>query len=229
MMSNRLVDVKQDPKTQLSWLARATRYDTLLPLRPLLASDPLRLSSKVLDHVHLRLAPLRRQRAGVHTAGFTPRPEQRRGIVLRGAGDVFRQEASGAGAQHSERTRCRLCTPPGQAGAAPGRRRLGAEGTGRSHLPAERRQGRQGHAGRCDWQGLPKGWCAGLPLSFLSRQFEPPKRTTHAGVRIKFDCKNGRCGTCQVRINGRSAAKVCQGAKIPGGATKRITLTVDNL
>ena len=49
-----------------------------------------------------------------------------------------------------------------------------------------------------------------------------------AGVRIKFDCKNGRCGTCQVRINGRSAAKVCQGAKVPGGATRKITLTLDN-
>ena len=33
---------------------------------------------------------------------------------------------------------------------------------------------------------------------------------------------------CQVRINGRSAAKVCQGAKVPGGATRKITLTLDN-
>ena len=38
-----------------------------------------------------------------------------------------------------------------------------------------------------------------------------------AGVKIKFDCKNGRCATCQVSINGRSKAKVCQGAKVPGG------------
>merc|ERR1712194_196197 len=49
-----------------------------------------------------------------------------------------------------------------------------------------------------------------------------------AGVKIKFDCKNGRCATCQVSINGRSKAKVCQGAKVPGGATKKITITLDN-
>ena len=79
-----------------------------------------------------------------------------------------------------------------------------------------------------------------------------------AGVRVKFDCKNGRCGTCQVRINGRSVVKVCQGATVPGGgdechfkpgidayaarrflcvhplsvrlaATKKITITLDNV
>lgn len=49
-----------------------------------------------------------------------------------------------------------------------------------------------------------------------------------AGVRIKFDCKNGRCGTCTVRLNGRAAAKICQGAKIPGGATKSLSITLDN-
>lgn len=40
--------------------------------------------------------------------------------------------------------------------------------------------------------------------------------------------QNGRCGTCQVRLNGRAAAKVCQGAVIPGGATRKLTLTLDN-
>jgi len=40
--------------------------------------------------------------------------------------------------------------------------------------------------------------------------------------------QNGRCGTCQVRLNGRSAAKVCQGAKIPGGATRKLKITLDN-
>lgn len=49
-----------------------------------------------------------------------------------------------------------------------------------------------------------------------------------AGLRVKFDCKNGRCGTCQVRLNGRAAAKVCQGAKIPGGATRKLKITLDN-
>ena len=55
------------------------------------------------------------------------------------------------------------------------------------------------------------------------------KVAQRAGIRIKFDCKNGRCGTCQVRLNGRAAAKVCQGAVIPGGATRKVKLTVDNL
>jgi hypothetical protein len=45
-----------------------------------------------------------------------------------------------------------------------------------------------------------------------------------AGMRVKFDCKNGRCGTCQVRLNGRAAAKICQGAKVPGGATRKLTV-----
>mgnify|MGYP001184491737 FL=1 len=42
-----------------------------------------------------------------------------------------------------------------------------------------------------------------------------------AGIKVKFDCKNGRCGTCEVSINGRSKAKVCQGAKVPGGGDGR--------
>ena len=50
-----------------------------------------------------------------------------------------------------------------------------------------------------------------------------------AGVRVKFDCKNGRCGTCQVSINGRSKAKVCQGAVVPGGATRKIKITLDSM
>ena len=49
-----------------------------------------------------------------------------------------------------------------------------------------------------------------------------------AGLRVKFDCKNGRCATCQVRLNGRAAAKICQGATVPGGATKRLSITLDN-
>jgi len=49
-----------------------------------------------------------------------------------------------------------------------------------------------------------------------------------AGVRVKFDCKNGRCGTCQVRLNGRAALKVCQGGTIPGGATKKLSIVLDN-
>ena len=52
------------------------------------------------------------------------------------------------------------------------------------------------------------------------------KVCSKAGVRIKFDCKNGRCGTCQVRLNGRSAAKICQGATVPGGATKKLAITL---
>lgn len=59
----------------------------------------------------------------------------------------------------------------------------------------------------------------GEPIAAVARR---------AGVKIKFDCKNGRCATCQVRLNGRSAAKVCQGAKVPGGATRKLTITLDN-
>jgi hypothetical protein len=49
-----------------------------------------------------------------------------------------------------------------------------------------------------------------------------------AGMRVKYDCKNGRCATCQVRLNGRSAVKVCQGATVPGGATRKLKVTLDN-
>jgi len=63
----------------------------------------------------------------------------------------------------------------------------------------------------------------------IAKQGEPiAKVASRAGLRIKFDCKNGRCGTCQVRLNGRAAAKVCQGAKIPGGATRKLKITLDN-
>ena len=55
------------------------------------------------------------------------------------------------------------------------------------------------------------------------------KVAARAGLRVKFDCKNGRCGTCQVRLNGRAAAKVCQGAVVPSGATRRLSVTLDNL
>ena len=78
--------------------------------------------------------------------------------------------------------------------------------------------------------------------------------------------QNGRCATCQVRLNGRSAVKVCQGPtvrlqplcndargaqlprararapdrrltvsvvllhpQIPGGATRKLKITLDNL
>merc|ERR1719478_955880 len=62
-----------------------------------------------------------------------------------------------------------------------------------------------------------------------AKQGEPlGKVVGRSGLRIKFDCKNGRCGTCQVRLNGRSAAKVCQGATIPGGATRKLSITLDN-
>lgn len=40
------------------------------------------------------------------------------------------------------------------------------------------------------------------------------KVVSRGGLRVKFDCKNGRCGTCQVRLNGRSAVKVCQGGVV---------------
>jgi len=54
------------------------------------------------------------------------------------------------------------------------------------------------------------------------------KVAQRAGLRIKYDCKNGRCATCQVRLNGRATEKVCQGAKIPGGATRKLSITLDN-
>ena len=59
----------------------------------------------------------------------------------------------------------------------------------------------------------------------MAKQGEPlGKVISRGGLRIKFDCKNGRCATCQVRLNGRAAAKVCQGATIPGGATKKLSI-----
>ena len=48
-----------------------------------------------------------------------------------------------------------------------------------------------------------------------AKQGEPlGKVIQRAGMRVKFDCKNGRCATCQVRLNGRASAKVCQGATV---------------
>jgi len=62
-------------------------------------------------------------------------------------------------------------------------------------------------------------------LMNLSIRPPPPRlRVTPA-----WCAQNGRCGTCQVRLNGRAAAKVCQGATVPGGATKKLTITLDNL
>jgi len=54
------------------------------------------------------------------------------------------------------------------------------------------------------------------------------KVINRAGLRVKFDCRNGRCGTCQVRLNGRAAVKICQGAKVPGGATRKLSVILDN-
>merc|ERR1719326_2189525 len=63
----------------------------------------------------------------------------------------------------------------------------------------------------------------------IAKQGEPlGKVVQRGGLRVKFDCKNGRCGTCQVRLNGRAAAKICQGATVPGGATKKLSITLDN-
>ena len=62
----------------------------------------------------------------------------------------------------------------------------------------------------------------------IAKQGEPiGKVVQRAGLRVKFDCKNGRCGTCQVRLNGRAAAKICQGATIPGGAVRKLKITLD--
>ena len=36
------------------------------------------------------------------------------------------------------------------------------------------------------------------------------------------------CATCQVRLNGRAAAKICQGATVPGGAVRKLKITLDN-
>mmetsp|Transcript_5419 Transcript_5419/g.8177 ORF Transcript_5419/g.8177 Transcript_5419/m.8177 type:complete len:121 (+) Transcript_5419:107-469(+) len=47
-----------------------------------------------------------------------------------------------------------------------------------------------------------------------------------AGVTIPFKCKNGQCKTCEVSLNGRARARVCQGAKIPGGPTKKLKIKV---
>lgn len=54
----------------------------------------------------------------------------------------------------------------------------------------------------------------------------PPRKAQH---RAPAHAQNGRCGTCQVRLNGRAAVKVCQGPTIPAGATRSLTITLDNL
>uniref|UniRef100_A0A7R9YBE8 2Fe-2S ferredoxin-type domain-containing protein n=1 Tax=Pinguiococcus pyrenoidosus TaxID=172671 RepID=A0A7R9YBE8_9STRA len=59
----------------------------------------------------------------------------------------------------------------------------------------------------------------------LATQGEPIGNVAkRAGVRIQFDCKKGRCGTCEVRLNGRASAKICQGAKIPMGPAKKLSI-----
>jgi ferredoxin len=55
----------------------------------------------------------------------------------------------------------------------------------------------------------------------------PPSNVTHCCAPA-WRAQNGRCGTCQVRLNGRQAAKICQGAKVPGGATRKLSITLDN-
>lgn len=47
-------------------------------------------------------------------------------------------------------------------------------------------------------------------------------------IKIPFGCKSGRCNSCEVRLNGRASAKVCQGAKIPAGPTKKLAIKVIN-
>jgi len=97
----------------------------------------------------------------------------------------------------------------------------------------ERRQGKLAER-QAKAKAIPKG---SVEVTFpqkgnkvvIAKQGEPlGKVVSRAGLRVKFDCKNGRCGTCQVRLNGRSAAKVCQGGTIPGGATRKLKITLDN-
>jgi ferredoxin len=49
-----------------------------------------------------------------------------------------------------------------------------------------------------------------------------------AGVMIPFKCKQGRCNSCELRLNGKVSAKACQGALIPGGPTKKLSIVVVN-
>lgn len=49
-----------------------------------------------------------------------------------------------------------------------------------------------------------------------------------AAISIPFKCKQGRCNSCEVRLNGKVSAKVCQGAAIPGGPTKKLSIVVIN-
>jgi hypothetical protein len=49
-----------------------------------------------------------------------------------------------------------------------------------------------------------------------------------AGVVIPFKCKQGRCMSCEVRLNGKVSTRVCQGATIPSGPTKKLTIDVIN-
>ena len=87
---------------------------------------------------------------------------------------------------------------------------------------------------RCAWQPM----YAGKPVEVT---FEPAGKTViaeqgeliesvakKAGVNIPFKCKQGRCNSCELRLNGRVSAKACQGATIPGGPTKKLSVVVVN-
>ena len=83
----------------------------------------------------------------------------------------------------------------------------------------ERRQGKLA-ARQAKAKEIPKG---SVEVTFpqkgnkmvVAKQGEPlSKVVQRGGLRVKFDCKNGRCATCQVRLNGRATAKVCQGATV---------------
>jgi hypothetical protein len=41
-----------------------------------------------------------------------------------------------------------------------------------------------------------------------------------AGAKIQYDCKNGECGTCTVKLNGRSI-RTCV-AKVPSGGPYKV-------
>lgn len=49
-----------------------------------------------------------------------------------------------------------------------------------------------------------------------------------AGVKVPYSCKQGRCTSCEVRVNGRVSAKLCQGYAIPTGPTKKLSVQVIN-
>eukprot|EP01031_Cornospumella_fuschlensis_P024176 gene24176-29238_t len=48
------------------------------------------------------------------------------------------------------------------------------------------------------------------------------------GVYIPYKCKQGRCNSCELRLNGRVSAKACQKAAVPAGPTKTLFVAVVN-